>query len=123
MRRTICVAFERYRRHENRGSRSEPVLDLGISRLPLGNPEPPAIIVDHDIDMIGVVECGRGSREGRVVEVPLGRGEPPDQLREFATVFRIARASALGREIELVPPLQLGLGWKRRSARLLARIR
>src|SRR5262245_61322754 len=74
----------------------------------LGEAEPPAVIVDRDRDMIGIVECFRAAIEGGVVKLPLRRRELPDQLREVVTVFVITFAAALGREIELIPPLQLG---------------
>jgi hypothetical protein len=41
-----------------------------VARFPFGQPEPPSVVVDHDIDMIFIVE-GRGyALERRVVEVP-----------------------------------------------------
>src|ERR1700733_9301617 len=71
--------------------------------------------------MVGVFERLRAAVEGRVIELPLRRGELPDQLREVVPVFLITLLAALGREIELVPPLQLGRRWQRQLAGLLTR--
>ena len=59
--------------------------------------------------MVRIVERRGAAIEGGVVEVPLRRGELPDQPGEIAPVLVVARAAALGGEIVLVPPLQLGL--------------
>jgi hypothetical protein len=49
----------------------QPLFQLGISRLAIGQAEPPAIVMNHDRDMIRVVE-GRGAApECGIVEVPL----------------------------------------------------
>ena len=90
------------------------------SRLALSEPEPPAVVVDHDGDVVGVVE-GRGAAlEGRVVEVPLRRGGLPDELGEVAAVLLVAGPAALGGEVVLVPPLKLGGGRQRHLAGVLA---
>ena len=66
------------------GPCGEPLFELVVFRLAFGQAEPPAIIVDHDGDVIRIVE-GRGAAiERRVVELPFGRGDLPDQLGEFA---------------------------------------
>lgn len=57
----------------------------GILRLAVGEAEPPAIIVDHDRDMIRIVKGRGGSGEFCFVELPLRRGELPDQLVEVDT--------------------------------------
>ena len=43
--------------------------------------------MNHDLHVIGVVECGGAAIEGGVVEGPLGRSGPPDQLGELAPVL------------------------------------
>ena len=119
MRRAIGVAFERDRRHADDGRLGELLLQLVILRLAFGKTEPPAVIVDHDRDVIGIVEGSGAALEGGVVEAPLRRGELPDQPGEIARVFLVAGAAALGGEVILVPPLQLGLRRQRRHAELL----
>ena len=64
--------------------------------------------MNYDRDMIRVVERRRAAIEGGVIEVPFRRRELPDELRKVAPVFLIADAAALGGEIVLLPPLQLG---------------
>jgi hypothetical protein len=41
---------------------------------PSAKAEAPAVIVDHDADMIRIVEGGRRAIEGGIVKVPLRRG-------------------------------------------------
>src|ERR1700733_13056772 len=53
--------------------------------------------------------------ERGVVEGPFGRGLPPDGLRKVAPDLVVADQAALGGEIELIPPLELG---RRRQGRL-----
>ena len=68
----IGIAFQRNGGHGNVRTLSKPLFQLIIVRLAFGQPEPPAIIVDHDADMIRIVE-GRGAAlEGGLVEVPFG---------------------------------------------------
>ena len=64
--------------------------------------------MDHDGDVVRVVEGRRAAIERGVVEVPFGRGLPPDELRKVAPVLVVADQAALGGEIELIPPLELG---------------
>src|SRR6185295_2482142 len=54
-----------------------------------------------------------------VVEAPLGRSLPPDQLIEVMPVLLVADPAAFRGEIELVPPLELGLGRQRHFAGFL----
>ena len=49
-----------------------------------------------------------------------GEASLPDELRELVPVFVVARAAALGGEIELVPPFELGLRRQRHLAGFLA---
>src|SRR6202041_1106440 len=75
--------------------------------------------MDHDIDMIRVVEGGRAAIERGVVEIPLRRSDLPDQLRKIVPIFVIAGSAALCREIILIPPLQFSLWRQRRLTGLL----
>jgi hypothetical protein len=67
--------------------------------------------MDHDRDMVRVVERGRAAIEGGIVELPLRRSELSDQSVEVMPVLLVADPAALGGEIELVPPLKFGLWW------------
>ena len=120
MGRAVGVTLERDRGHGDDGALGEPLLELVVLGLAVGQPEPPAVVVDHDRDVIGVVERRRAAVEGGVVEVPLRRGGPPDQPRELAPVLLVAGTAALGGEVVLVPPLQLGLRRQRHPAGCLA---
>ena len=76
----IGIAFQRNRRHGDGRSLGEPLFQLVIVRLTFSQSEPPAIIMDHDADMIRIVE-GRGAAiEGGIVEVPLWRSDLPNGL-------------------------------------------
>ena len=110
MGRAVGIALESDGGHGDHRSFREPLLEVEVSRLALGDPEPPAIVVSHDRDVIWVVEGRRGALERRVVEVPLRRRGPPDELGELSAVLVIAGPAALGGEVILVPPLKLGLG-------------
>jgi hypothetical protein len=78
MRRAVCVAFERDGRHGDNRGRGELLLEFCEFRLTIGESKPPAIIVDHDRDVIWIVEGSRATRESRVIEGPLRRSELPD---------------------------------------------
>ena len=47
----------------------------------------PAIVMHHEADMIWIVEGRRGTIERGLIEVPLRRGELPDELGKFAPVL------------------------------------
>ena len=80
----IGMAFQRHCGHGDGRTFSEPLFQLIIVRLVFGQSEPPAIIKDHNADVIRVVEGLGAAREGGLVEVPLWRGELPDELRKQA---------------------------------------
>jgi len=75
--------------------------------------------MDHDIDVVRVVEGGCTARKRRVIEVPLRRSRLPDKLRELAPVFLVAGPAALSGEIELVPKIKFGLRRGRQLAGFL----
>src|SRR5262249_38600227 len=97
----------------------EPLFQIFVLGLAVRKRKPPAVIVDHDGDVIRIVERRRAALESGIVEVPFWRSEPPNELGKIATVFVIAIAAAVGGEIILVPPLQLGTRRQRHPARLL----
>src|SRR3954463_6009668 len=92
----ICVPFEGDRRHRNSRAFGETALKPVILRLTVGQPEAPAVIVDDDVDVIGIVEGFSAALEGRVVEPPLRGGQLPDKPRECFRVRLIPCTPALG---------------------------
>ncbi|MNT65604.1 hypothetical protein D3C72_2035990 [compost metagenome] len=120
MRGTIGVTF-----HGDGGNGHDRCLGkqrlIGIVfRLARNQSEPPAIIVDGDIDMVGTVECAGGAVEGFVIELPGGRRRLPDETRKIMGMRGVTGTAAFGGEIELVPPGKLGLGRKWRAIGFLA---
>ena len=71
-------------------------------------------IVDHDGDVIWIVEGGRTTIKCRIIEVPPRRGDLPNELRKVVPIFLVAGAAAFCRKIILIPPLQLSL-WRQRQ--------
>jgi hypothetical protein len=69
--------------------------------------------MDHDGNVVGIVEGRRGAIERGVIEVPLRRSEAPDELREILSVFVVADQAAFRGEIELVYPDSLNSRKKR----------
>ena len=80
MRRAIGVAFKGDGGHGDGGEFGQPLFQFVVFRLARSQTKPPAIVVDHDGDMVGVVEGRRAALEGGVIEIPLRRGELPDQF-------------------------------------------
>ena len=110
VRSAVHVALERDRGDGDDRLFRESLFELDVRGFSFGQPEPPAVVVDHDRDMVRVVEGRRAALERGVVEVPPRRRSPPDQLRELAPVSLVAGTPTLGREVVLVPPLELGFG-------------
>ncbi|MCY1291475.1 hypothetical protein D9M70_406620 [compost metagenome] len=109
MRSAVGIALERDGRNGNGRERSELLFETVILRFALGEAEAPAVIVDRDVDMVGVFECLGTLIEGGIVEIPLGRGKLPDQPGELLVVLLVAGIPTLGGEVELVPPGKLSL--------------
>src|SRR5208282_578907 len=82
--------------------------------------EPPAVVMDHDGDVVRIVEGRRAAIERGVVELPFRRGELPNELRKVMPVSAVARPAPFRRKIILVPPLELGLRRQRRLTGFLA---
>ena len=66
----VGVTFEGDRGYGDAGEVSELLFQGVVARLAVGRAEPPAVVVDHDGGMIGIVEGRRAPLERRVVEVP-----------------------------------------------------
>src|SRR3954469_2057650 len=109
MRRAVGIALQRDGRDTDGRPSGEPFLQFVILRLACGQTEPPTVIVDNDVDMVRVVEGRRAALERGVVELPFGGSELPNELGKFAPVLFVTGPAAVRGEIELVPPLELGL--------------
>src|SRR5215471_18375865 len=106
MRRAVGVALHGDRGHVDDRTCRKPLLDIVVFTLAVREALPPAIVVDDNGNMVRIVEGGSGAIERRVVEFPLRRSELPDELVEVMPVLVVAVAAAVGRKIELVPPLE-----------------
>jgi hypothetical protein len=62
-----------------------------ILRLAFSESEPPTVVMDDDADVIRVVEGCRAAVERGLVEVPLGRSELPDELRDVEEVQHLLK--------------------------------
>jgi hypothetical protein len=60
--------------------------------------------MNHDADMIRIVESRRAAVERHVIEVPLGRSGLPNELRKIVPVLFVTRTPAFGSEVELISP-------------------
>src|SRR5437763_21731 len=108
MRRTVGITFEGDGGHGDDRGLGKPLVEIGILRLAFNQCEAPSIIMDHDADMIRIVERRRTAIERRIIEIPLRRSKLPAELREVVPVFVVAFPAAFGCEIKLVPPFELG---------------
>src|SRR5918995_4391496 len=86
VRSAVRIAFERDGRHPDGGESGEPSFQIVVLRLAFSESEPPTVVMDHDADVIRVIESGRAAIERGVIELPLRRGELPDELRKIAPV-------------------------------------
>src|SRR6476660_5896991 len=101
MGRAVRVAFQRDRRHGDVWSCGELLLQFVVLRLTWCHSEAPPVVVDHDVDVIGVVERRRASIKRLVVKArSRGRGVP-DELREVVAVLVVARSTTICCEVEL----------------------
>jgi hypothetical protein len=110
----IGIVFQGHRGHCDVRKFGKPLFQLVIVRLAFGQSKPIAIKMDHDADMIRVVE-GRGAAlEGGLVKGPCGRSGLPDAFRKVVPVSLVAGPAALGGKVKIVPPLELSL-WRQRQ--------
>src|SRR4051812_7643906 len=79
----IRVAVERDGGSGDHGLHRQPSLEIGIARIALGQTVAVTIAVDHDIDVVGIVEGRCGAREGRFIELPVWRPLLPEDLRDL----------------------------------------
>src|SRR5579862_2613787 len=100
--RAVGVALHRDSGNGYRRALGKACFERVVFRLSLREPKAPTVIVDHDIDTIGIVESGSAARECCVVEIPFRRSELPDELRKFAPIFCVTDTTAIGRKVERV---------------------
>src|SRR5215213_1438964 len=91
VRRAIGIAFKRDGRHRDDRSLRKPPLQIVVLRLAFCQAESPPVVVDHDTDMIRIVEGRRAALKGSIVEVPLRRRELPDEPGKLAPVLFVTR--------------------------------
>lgn len=56
-------------------SGSQQRFDRVVQGVAVGKAEAPAVVVDDDVDVVGVLERLRGTDERRLVKLPVWRGE------------------------------------------------
>ena len=113
VRRSIGVTFKSDRGHGDDRTLCKPFFQVLILGLAISKPLPPTIVVDHDFDMIRIIERRRTAIERGIIEVPFRRSELPNELRKIVAVFCISFLAALSRKVKLIPPLQLSSGRQR----------
>jgi hypothetical protein len=90
------------------------LLERVVFRFALRQPYPPAVVMDHNVNVIEVVKGRSGAIERGIVERPFWRSSLPDQLRELTTISFVADSTALGRKIELIPKVKIASGFNAR---------
>ena len=93
---TVGIAFKSYGRYGDERPLGKPLLQVIIFRLAFSQAEPPAVVVDDDVDVVRVLEGCRRPIERCVVEVPLRRGKLPDELVEVVGVLTVAEPATFG---------------------------
>lgn len=78
----VGVAFHGDGRHGDDEALGELLFQIVVFRFAFGETEPRTVVVDHDRDMIRIVECLRAAIERSIVKIPIQGGDLPDQLRE-----------------------------------------
>src|SRR5579883_2741660 len=111
MRRTIGIPFEGNGGNSDHRSFGKSLFQNVIVRFAFSQTEPPAIVMDDDANVIGIVEgCGTAI-ERRVIKVPPGRSKLPDEPGKVMSVLVVAGSTTIGSKVILIPPLQLRL-WR-----------
>src|ERR1700730_15725941 len=87
------VAFERDGGHGDDRPCGEPPFQLVVFWFAFCQSKAPTIVVDHDADVIGIVERGCTARECGVVEAPLRGSALPDEFRELTSIFLVTRSA------------------------------
>ncbi len=63
----VGVTLEGDGRHRNHWSRSELFLQIVVRGFAGRQPEPPPVVADDDVDVVGIVERTGGAAEGLVI--------------------------------------------------------
>src|SRR5438270_13219451 len=98
--RTIGIAFKSDRGYRDDRCRRNPLFHMFILRVALSQTDPPAIVVDHNGDVVRIIERRCRAIERGIIELPLRRSKLPDQLVESVCVFCVAPLATFGGEIE-----------------------
>src|SRR5215470_11877284 len=101
MRSAVGVTFHGDGRNGNDRRFREALFDVVVLALTVCESEAPAIVVNDDGDVVGIVECRGAAVVRGVAKVPLRRSELPDELRKVVTIFFVAGAAAFCSEIKL----------------------
>src|SRR5215831_12969103 len=120
MRRAVGITLERDGRNADDRTFSEPLFQIVIFPLAIRQCDSPPIIMNHDADVIRVVERCSTALERCTIKPPLRRRELPDESRKIVPVLVVAGPAALGGKIVLVPPFEFGLWRQRHLAGFLA---
>ncbi len=116
----VGIPFQRKRGDGDDRAAGEPLFEIVVLGLAFRQAEPPAVIVYDDGDVVRVVEGRGGPIERRLVELPFGRSELPNELVEIMAVFLVAKLAAFRGKVKLVSPLEFRLRRQRHLAGLLA---
>src|SRR5215475_4368679 len=116
----VGITFEGNSGNGDDRTLGQPLVQMGIFGLAFSQREPPPIIMDHDCNVIRIVEGRCATIERRIIEVPLRRSKLQDELRKIVPVFVVACPAAFGGKIKLVPPFELSLWRQRHLAGFLA---
>src|SRR5207244_8576447 len=103
--RAIGVTFKGDGGHGDDWTFGEPLFQLVILGLALSQSEPPAIVMDHDTDVVRVIEGRCRAIERRIGELPFRRCKLPDQLVGVPSVLDDTMLPEFGHEIDLIPAL------------------
>jgi len=103
--RPVSVTFKGDGRYPNDGEFRKALVQIVVLGFALGQSDSPTIIVDHDADMIWIIEGHCGAIERGIIEIPFRRSELPDKFCKIAPVFVVAGPAVLSGKIILVPPL------------------
>src|ERR1044072_1428277 len=119
MRCAVGITFEGNGGDGDAWKCGEPFFQVLVLRLAFSESEPPTIIMNHDADVIRIVERCCAPLERGIIELPFRRSDLPNQLRKVVPVFFVADPAAFSGKIILVPPFELSLWGQRHLARFL----
>src|SRR3546814_4421185 len=79
--RTVGITFKSDGGHRDIRKTGKAPFQIDIPRLAFSEPQPQAVVVDHDANMIRIVARCRTASEGGIVEVPFRRSQHPAKIR------------------------------------------